>query len=159
MDRGGALKTASYTVRATMEQAARWNRAAEAEGHRSAGTWLAAAADAYLKVRARAGLPLPLAWRHGRLTVRLDDGTEPELRGWVSPPFGIFRGTGTGPGQYGCHAYTLAYLPALRIVATFRYAKHGRALAAELAGVWARSGGETDIRAGPIVERHQREAK
>jgi hypothetical protein len=153
------VKTASFTVRATTEQAARWNRAAEAEGHRSAGTWLAAAADAYLKVRARAGLPLPLAWRHGRFRVRLDDGTEPELRGWVSLPFGIFRGNGAGPGQHGCHVYTLTYLPAMRIVATFRYAKHGRALAAELAGVWARHGGEADIRAGPIVGRHLMDAK
>jgi len=154
------MKTSTFTVHADEHQSRRWKIAAESEGHRSAGSWLAAAADSYLRVRARAGIPLPLAWRHGRFRVRLEDGAEPELRGWVSPPFGIFRGTGTGPGQYGCHAYTLAYLPALRIVATFRYAKHGRALAAELAGAWARHGGEeTDIRAGPIVERHQREAK
>lgn len=39
------MKTASFTVHATAEQSARWKRAAEAEGHRSAGTWLAAAAE------------------------------------------------------------------------------------------------------------------
>jgi len=153
------VKTASFTVRATTDQAARWNRAAEAEGHRSAGTWLAAAADAYLRVRAKAGMPLPLAWRLGRFPVRLDDGTAPEVRGSVSPPFGVFHGSSEGPIPHGStHCYALVYVPDRRIVATFRYAKHGRALAAELAGVWARSGGETDIRAGPIVERHQREA-
>ncbi len=151
------MKTASFTVRATTDQAARWNRAAEAEGHRSAGTWLACAADAYLRVRAKAGMPLPLAWRHGHFRVRLDDGAEPELRGWVSPPFGIFRGTGRGAGQYGCHAYTLAYLPTLRIVATFKYAKHGRALAAELAPVLIR--GDPLPSLGAVVERHEREAK
>lgn len=64
------MKVASVTVHASAEQSARWKRAAEAEGHRSAGTWLAAAADAYLKVRAKAGLPLPLAWRHGTFHVR-----------------------------------------------------------------------------------------
>jgi len=60
-----SLRVASFTVHATVEQSARWKRAAEAEGHRSAGTWLAAAADAYLKARARAGAPVPLAWHRG----------------------------------------------------------------------------------------------
>ena len=46
------MKTASFTVHATAEQSIRWKRAADAEGHRSAGTWLAAATDAYLRVRA-----------------------------------------------------------------------------------------------------------
>ena len=59
------MNVATFTVHATAEQSIRWKRAAEAEGHRSAGTWLAAAADAYLRVRAKAGHPLPLAWRHG----------------------------------------------------------------------------------------------
>jgi hypothetical protein len=155
------MKTASFHVRATTAQAERWNRAAEAEGHRSTGGWIACAVDAYLKVRAKAGLPLPLAWHLSAFRVRLDDGTEPELRGWVSPPFGLFHGNGAGPIPTGStHCYTLVYIPARRIVATFRYAKHGRALAAELAGIWARHGGEeTDIRAGPVVERHVREAK
>jgi hypothetical protein len=154
------LKVASYTVRASQEQAIRWNRAAEAEGHRSAGTWLAVAADTYLRVRAKAGIPLPLAWRHGAFHVRLEDGAEPRVRGWVAPPFGLYHGSPEGAIPHGStHCYSLVYLPALRIVATLRYAKHGRALAAELAGVWARSGGEeTDIRAGPVVERHKREA-
>ena len=153
------MKVASFTVRASVHQSARWKQASEAEGFRSAGAWLAAAADVYLKVRAKAGLPLPLVWRRGRFYARLEDGAEPEVRGWIARPFGIFRGDEAGPGYHGCHTYTLAYLPARRIVATFRYARHCRALAAELAGVWARSGGEeTDIRAGPIVERHQREA-
>ena len=151
------MKVATFTVRGTAEQAVRWNRAAEAEGHRSAGTWLAAAADSYLKVRARAGLPLPLAWRHGRFPVRLEDGAEPELRGWVAPPFGIFHGSPQGPVPTGStHVYSLVFLPDRRIVATFRTAAHCKSLAAELAGVWARTGGETDIRAGPVVDRHVR---
>lgn len=54
------MKTSIFTVRATEAQSICWKQAADAEGHRSAGTWLAAAADAYLKVRARAGRPIPL---------------------------------------------------------------------------------------------------
>ena len=153
------MKVATFTVRADVRQSARWKQAAEAEGFQAVGAWLAGAADAYLRLRAKAGLPLPLAWRRGRFPVRLEDGTEPELRGWMARPFGHYSGTDTGPGYSGCHLHTLVYLPARRIVATFRYARHCRALAAELAGVWARSGGEeTDIRAGPLIERHEREA-
>lgn len=152
------MKVASFTVRANAAQSARWKQAAESEGFHSAGAWLAGAADAYLRARVKAGIPLPLVWRRGRFYARLEDGAEPELRGWISRPFGIFRGDEAGPGYHGCHSYTLAYLPARRIVGTFRYARHCRALAAELAGIWARSGGEeSDIRAGPIIERHRRE--
>lgn len=154
------MKTASFTVRADVHQSARWKQAAESEGFASCGAWLAKAADSYLKMRVKAGLPLPLAWHLGRFHVRLEDGTEPELRGFVSPPFGIFHGSGGGPIRQGStHCQTLVYLPGRRIVATFRYAREAKALAAELAGVWARSGGEgEDIRAGPIIERYQREA-
>jgi hypothetical protein len=153
------VKVASFTIRATMAQSIAWKRAAEAEGFRSVGGWLAGAADAYMKTRAKAGLPLPLAWRHGRFRVRLEDGTEPEMRGWVSPPFALFHGSPDGPIPHGStHCYTLVYVPGRRIVATFRYAQHCRALAAELAAVYARSDGEGDTRAGPLIERYQREA-
>lgn len=152
------MKVATFTVHADARQSARWKQASEGEGFRSVGAWLAGAADAYLKVRAKAGLPLPLAWRHGRFRVHLEDGTEPEMKGWVSPPFGLFHGSPDGPIPHGStHCYTLVYVPARRIVATFRYAQHCRALAAELAGVWARNGGEgEEIRAAPIIDRHGR---
>lgn len=153
------MKIASFTVRATMPQSIAWKRAADSEGFASCGAWLARAADAYLKMRVKAGLPLPLAWHLGRFPVTLDDGTAPEVKGWIARPFGHFSGTDTGPKYPGCHLHTLVYLPGRRIVATFKYARQCRSLAAELAGVWARSGGEDgDTRAGPIIERCQREA-
>jgi hypothetical protein len=147
------LKTASFHVRATPAQAAVWNRAAEAEGHRSAGTWLAAAADAYLRVRAKAGHPLPLAWHHGQFAARLMDGRELQVRGVVSPPFGIFRGTSHGPDRNKLR--TLVHLPSGRIIATLKSSRQCRALAAEIAPVLLR--GELPDPA-PIVERHRREA-
>jgi hypothetical protein len=150
------VKTASFTVHATMPQSIRWKLAAEAEGFRSAGAWLAAAADAYLKVRAKAGLPLPLAWHLGTFKARLMDGREVEVRGMVSPPFGIYRGTSHGPDRNKLR--TLVHLPTSNVVATLRSSRQCRSLASELAGVLARGGGE-DIRAGPIVERHRRDAK
>jgi hypothetical protein len=156
---GEALKVATFTVRANAHQSARWKQAAEAEGFHSVGSWAGGALDAYLRARVKAGLPLPLVWHRGRFQVRLEDGAEPEVPGWIARPFGHYSGTDTGPRYSGCHLHTLVYLPARRIVATFRYARHCRALAAELAGVWARSGGEgEDIRAGPLIDRHQREA-
>jgi len=153
------VKVATFTTRATIHQSARWKQAAESEGFASVGAWASNALDAYLRLRVTAGLPLPLAWHRGRFPVRLEDGAEPEVRGWIARPVGVFRGNEAGPGYQRRHTYTLAYLPARRIVASFRYAQHCRALAAELAGVWARSGGEgEDIRAGPLIERHEREA-
>lgn len=148
------MKTASFTVHATAEQSIRWKRAAEAEGHRSAGTWLAAAADAYLKVRARAGQPLPLAWHLGVFTAHLMDGREVRVHGVVSPPFGVFRGTSHGPDRNKLR--TLVHLPSGRIIATLKSSRQCRALAAELAPVLLR--GELPD-PGPVVERHVREAQ
>ncbi len=126
------MKTASFTVHATAEQSIRWKRAAEAEGHRAAGTWLAAAADAYLKVRARAGLPIPLAWRRGRFSVRLESGETVPVKGHLSPPFGSFAGTEEGPATYfGRHRHVLVFLPDSRIIATLRRFAQCKALASE----------------------------
>lgn len=153
-----SLKRASYTVRATERQALRWNRAAEAEGHRSVGTWLAEAADRHLDALQRAGKPLPLAWNLGRFRVRLEDGTDLEVPGWIGRPFGIFRGTAAGPSYHGSHIYTLAHLPSRQIVATFRTARHCRVLASELARVWVRWGGKEPAEdPAPLLQRFQRE--
>ena len=133
----GSLKVAHFTVAANAEQSARWKRAAEAEGHRSAGTWLAEAADAYLKARDRAGAPVPLAWHRGAFRVTLEGGSAPTLRGSVSHPFGTYRGTAGGPVRGG-DSYVLVYLPTSRILATLRHQAQCKALAAELARAWVR---------------------
>jgi hypothetical protein len=135
--------------------------AAEAEGHRSAGTWLAAAADAYLKARVRAGAPIPLAWHRGTFRLALEDGSAPTLRGIISAPFGIFRGTAAGPRR-STETYTLAYLPSARILATLHTQAHGKSLAATLAGGWVRwdgTGGREPPGqdSGPVVDRFRRE--
>jgi hypothetical protein len=147
------LKVASFTVGATQEQAIRWKRAAEADGHRAVGSWLAVAADLYLKVRARAGNPIPLAWQRGTLWVFLVTGAEVEVRGMVSPPFGIFAGT---RGGYDGHheRRSLVHLPSRQIIATLRTARQAKALACELAPVWLR---DRELAAG-VVNRHERES-
>ena len=151
------LKTASYTVRATERQSLRWNRAAEAEGHRSVGTWLAEAADRHLDALQRAGKPLPLAWRFGRFRVTLEDG-EREVSGFVAPPFGAYRGSEEGPGPRGCWRYSLVYIPQRRLIATFRTYAHCKALASELARLWVRWGGSEPAEdLAPLLQRFQRE--
>lgn len=149
------MKTVAFTVRGTISQGIRWKQAADADGHRAVGSWLAEAADAYLKARARAGRPLPLAWRRGRFLVALEDGSSPELLGWIARPFGIFRGDLAGPKYAGSKTYTLVYLPESRSIATFRYAKECRALASELASELLRE--DRELAAG-VVARHGREA-
>jgi hypothetical protein len=147
------VKTAAFTLRADPVQSVRWKQVASAEGFSSVGSWAACALDAYLKARAKAGKPLPLAWYLGAFRVRPGDGRELELRGKVSPPFAIFRGTAQGPDRNKLR--TLVHLPTGAIIATLRSARQCRALASELAPVLLR--GELPDPA-PIVERHVRES-
>jgi hypothetical protein len=149
------LKVATFTVRADVHQSARWKQASAGEGFPSVGAWAAFALDAYLKARARAGRPIPLAWRRGRFPVVLEGGQEVTLTGFLSPPFGVFRGTAEGRGYQACHRHTLVHLPERRIVATLRTYRQCQALASELAPVILR--GEFPERS-PIVERHARES-
>ena len=136
------MKVATFTVRADVRQSARWKQASEGEGFPSVGAWLAGAADAYLKVRARAGIPIPLAWRMGRFEVQLQGGEVVEVSGHISPPFGSFCGTSDGPSSHdGRKRHTLVYVPSRRILATLRTYGQSRALAAELARLWVRGDG------------------
>lgn len=156
----GALKVASFTVRATEKQSLRWKRAADAEGHASAGTWLAEAADRYLDALQRAGRPLPLAWRRsGRFRVCLMDGREIEVTGRTSAPFGIFRGNPAGPGYKGCRLHSLVFIPQGRILATLRAERHCKTLASDLARLWVRWGGKEPAEdPAPVINRHRRES-
>lgn len=145
------MKVASFTVRATMDQSVRWKRATGSDGHRSVGAWLADAADAYLRARARAGHPVPLAWHYGYVRVVLADGAVVPVRAMVSPPFATYQGTGEGPD--GNKYRTLVYIPTGQVIATLRSAGQAKQLAAELAPVWLR---DRDLAAG-IVNRHEHE--
>ena len=147
------MKVATFTVHATMAQSIAWKRAAEAEGYASVGSWAAPALDAYLKARARAGHPIPLAWQLGRFPVLLDSGETVSLPGWISPPFFIFRGTADGPTRNTRH-HTLIHQPDGRLIATLRTHAQARQLAAELAPLLLR--GKLPDPA-PIIDRHRRE--
>jgi hypothetical protein len=148
------LKVATFTVHADARQSARWKQAAEGEGFSSVGSWLSRAADAYLKVRARAGLPVPLAWSKGVFSVQLMDGQEIRVTGMVSPPFAYFRGTSHGTDRN--KGRSLVHLASGRIIATLRRSAQARALASDLAPALLR-GDLPD--AAPILERHHRDAK
>ena len=147
------MKVASFTVHANAQQSARWKQAAEGEGFPSVGAWLAGAADAYLKTRARAGLPIPLAWRKGVFRAELEDG-ETVVRGHVSPPFGVFYGTPAAiPSYLGRHRYTLVYLPSRRVLATLKAYRQAQALASELARLWYRGdGAEPSGNPAPVLQ-------
>lgn len=140
------MKVAAFTVRGTAEQGRRWQHAAIASGHLTASTWLAEAADAYLEARTRTGPPIPLSWEKGRFRAVLMDGQEVELRGRISPPFGLFRGTGNGPDTGKDR--TLVYIPTGRIIATLESARRCKALAAELVPALLR-----DPELASVVER------
>ena len=144
------MQVASFTVRATMAQSARWKQAAEGEGFASVGSWAARALDAYLEARTRAGRPIPLSWHKGAFRVVLN-GKEVTVRGMVSPPFAYYRGSSHGPDRN--KPRTLVNLRTGQIIATLRTARQCQALASELAPIFARD--ETSGTA--TVERHVRE--
>lgn len=97
--------------------------------------------------------PAPQRWGVGP-----QDGSGPELKGWLARPFGIFRGDAAGPGYHGCHTYTLAYVPTGRIVATFRTARQCKSLASDLARLWVRWGrGEPAEDPARLLQRFKRE--
>lgn len=146
------MKVATFTLRATMHQSIRWKQASEGEGFASVGSWAAKALDAYLEGRRRAGQPIPLAWHRGTFRVVLD-GLEYPLRGMVSHPFGVFRGTAEGPGLRACGRFTLTLIPEKRILATLRTIRQAQALGAELAPIFARDSHD----GAATIERHVRE--
>ena len=153
------MKTVAFTVRATEKQSVRWKRAADGEGHRAVGTWLAEAADRYLEAVARAGKLVPMGWRRCAVfSVRLPDREEmATVRGWASHPFAFYRGTAAGPDRRSSF-YTLVYFPSGRIIATLRSAAQTRSLASELARLWVRWGGSEPIDdPRPAIDRAQRE--
>jgi hypothetical protein len=147
------VKVATFTVHADVRQSARWKQAAEGEGFASVGAWLARAADAYLRARARAGLPVPLAWSKGVFSVRLMDGEKIRVTGMVSPPFAYFRGTSHGTDRN--KGRSLVHLASGRIIATLQRSAQARSLASDLAPVLLR--GELP-ELSPVVERHVRES-
>ena len=146
------MKVAHFTVRATAAQSARWKQCAAADGHGSVGAWLETVADAYIRTRARQGLPMPLGWYLGGFRVLLADGREVEVWGKVSPPFGCYVWTEEGPDGRD-KAWTLVHLPSRHIIATLRHSRAAKALAAELAPIWLR---DREL-AAATVERHERE--
>lgn len=155
----GTLRVASFTVHANPHQVAAWRMAAEAAGFSSVGSWLAEAADSYLRHVQGSGRPRKLRWRQARFKVRLLDGEHVLVPGRVSHPFAIFRGSVEKEGVAGCHAQTLVYLPGDRILATLRTSAECQALASELAATWVTWGdgvSEERDRAVVIVERYRR---
>ncbi len=134
-------KATSYTVDANHEQVDQWGAAA-VERCMSVSSWLAHAADAYLRELARTGRATPLSWHPGRFVVRLTDttrspwvGVDVQVQGLVSRPFGIYRGTTREVGAPGSGTHTLAHIPTGRTIATLPLRKSCMALAAELAGL------------------------
>jgi hypothetical protein len=81
------------------------------------------------------------------------DGRELQMRGVVSPPFGVFQGTSHGPD--GNKLRTLVHLPTSRVIATLKSSRQCRALAAEIAPALLR-GELPDLL--PVVDRHARES-
>lgn len=104
----------TFTVRATREQAERWQAAAEYEGARTVSAWLAQLASARLRDLGRWVPRMPLHWRRATFRVlERPHGEEVarEVEGLVAGPFGIHK---DAQGSFhvvhvptGCHLIAL----------------------------------------------------
>jgi hypothetical protein len=133
---------------------------AESEGYGSVGSWLAGAADSYIKMRLKTAAPLALGWSIGTFKLVLSSGKTVTVRGKLAPPFAYYAGTDEGPmvGHGGDRRFTLLHLPTGRLLGTFRRSTSCKILAAELAREWAkRDGPEPAEDPAPLVQRFQRE--
>jgi hypothetical protein len=156
--------TRSYTVEVTRERAERWEAAAT-ERCMAVSSWLAETADAHVRELARSGRATPLLWDRRRFLVRVTDTSrrpeivaDAEVPGFVSGPFGTFRGSGRGTGAPGSGEHSLAHLPTRRIIATLPLRKSCMALAAELAVLridWQETDPERVLAGAPDQEKVQ----
>jgi hypothetical protein len=155
--------TLSFTVPASRDQAEQWEAAAAVDG-RTVGSWLAQTADAHLQELARSGQATPLPWHQDRFRVTVTASLCPEIvadvevQGFVSGPFGIFRGSGRGKGAAGCGEHSLAHLPTRRVIATLPLRKSCMALAAELAALridWQETDPEKVVGGAPDQKKAQ----
>jgi hypothetical protein len=120
-----AIRT--MTLKATDFQVGRWDRTAKAK-QMARGAFIALAADT--------------ADTYVLFIEGLEDGEPVLVRGYLSPPFGVFYGTPAGvPSYLGAHRFTLVYLPSSRVLAAVRTYREAQALAAELARLWYRGDG------------------
>jgi hypothetical protein len=117
----------TITIRPTQEQAERWRAAAQYDGARSVGTWLASLAAERLRYLGRYVPRMPLVWRPGRFRLRKPDGSEgEEVAGIVAGPFGVSRND---------ESFTLTHVPTGCRLATLTQQRRCKFLARELAGL------------------------
>jgi hypothetical protein len=97
---GARLKISTFTVRASRDEATRWEAIAKHQGHRTVGHWLAKLAENESRRVGELVPRNPLVWRRGRFKATAPDPrfapatVEREVYGWVAGPFGIYRQAG-----------------------------------------------------------------
>lgn len=135
---GARLKVTSFTVAASQEQAEHWQAAAQYEGARSVGVWLAALAGARVRQLGKLVPRSPLCWRRATFRILKNGEMEPrQVRGIVAGPFGIARSQ--SPGWWN-----LAHVPTGRVLASYQRQRRCKHVARELAALKKMAWNETD---------------
>jgi hypothetical protein len=117
----------TLTIRTTAEQAQRWQAAAQYEGARSVGAWLATLAAARLRYLGRMVPRMPLVWHPGTIHRRSDSSEESfPVAGIVAGPFGVHK-----DGE----SFVLSHVPTGRRLARLPKQRRCKTLARELAAL------------------------
>ena len=137
------LKISTYNVRATKEQAARWEALAKYQGHQTVGTWLESLATEKVRQLGKLVPHEPLNWHRGIFRATMTDlhavpiGTVTRrVSGWLAGVFGIYRSDRDG--------FTLVHVPTARQLCTLRRLRECKAVARQLAALRKMEWNETD---------------
>jgi hypothetical protein len=131
-------KMIDFTVRATPQQAARWGGAAQHDGARNVGAWLASLASARLRDLGRFVPRMALRWRRAHFNaLRLPyfnapEATLHEVNGIVAGPFGIYKDEEDDRRPRMPPAFNLVHVPTGSHLAKLPLRKRCKTLAREL---------------------------
>ena len=131
-------KMIDFTVRATPQQAARWGGAAQHDGARNVGAWLASLASARLRDLGRYVPRIALRWRRAHFNaLRLPyfnapEATLHEVNGIVAGPFGIYKDEDDGLRPRRPPTFHLVHVPTGSHLANLPLRKRCKTLAREL---------------------------
>src|SRR6476646_6279276 len=132
-------KMIDCTVRAAPQQAARWGGAAQHDGARNVGAWLASLATARLRYLGRYVPRMVLRWRRAHFNaLRLPyfnapEATLHEVNGIVAGPFGIYKDEEDDRRPRIPPDFHLVHVPTGSHLAKLRRRKECKTLARQLA--------------------------
>lgn len=138
----------TFTVRASQDEAGRWEAIAKYQGHQTVGAWLAKLAVRESQRVGKLAPREPLVWRRGTFRAIAPDPrfapaeVDRLVSGWIAGPFGVYRQAGKP------RFYVLTHIPSRTPLVAMRRNLDCREIARQLSALpgmnWSDSEPERD---------------